>query len=226
MGRAGLELLRCCSCPCLPSDDLNIAIALDVVNGSLYILKMTTVHGYIREIRPRYLAKSQRQALADADVTLVYEQGSRRGNATRLDLERSLRSGDVVAVLHAFLMADQSVRGKSRADFWKAVDAIESRGATIWELYTGLRSANPRERDMMFRAAIEALARGRHKRNENDKRGRPGWKPTDDELAKARAIWGSRKHKTWKDALAALQKLDKRWSQARAYRVLKKRNED
>lgn len=187
---------------------------------------MTTVRGYIREIKPRYSAKGQRQALADAGVSIVYEQGTKRANAVRADLEKSLREGDVVAVLHAFLLADQSVRGKSRDDFWRAVDAIESRGATIWELYTGLKSAEPRERDMMFRASIEALARGRHKRNEHDKRGRPGWKPTPEELAQAKAIWESRRHKTWKDALAALQKLDKRWSQARAYRVFKGRNDD
>ena len=188
---------------------------------------MSSVRGFIREIRPRYLAGTQRKAMADAGVTNVYEQGTKRSIAVRADLERSLRSGDVVAVLHAFLLADQAKRGKSRADLRKAVDAIESRGASIWELYTGLRSTDKRERDTMLRAAVEALARGRHKRSANDKRlGRPKWEPTELEKAKARAEWHSRKHATWQDAVATLQKLDKRWSGARAYRTFGKRNAD
>ncbi len=158
-------------------------------------------------------------------VTLLYVEGGRKAVGTRDDLTRSLRGGDVVAVVHAFLLA-QPLRKGMREDFWAAVDAIESRGASIRELYSGLRSTDARQRDMMLRAAIEALARGRHKRGPHDKRGRPAWVPTPDELAKAKAIWESRKHARWSDALIALKKLDKRWSQARAYRVLGKRNED
>lgn len=186
---------------------------------------MSSVRGFVREIRPRYSATGQRKAMADAGVTNVYEQGTKRSIAVRADLERSLRSGDVVAVLHAFLLADQSKRGQARADLWKAVDAIESRGASIWELYTGLRSTDKRQRDMMLRAAVEALARGRHKRSENDKRGRPAWEPSETEKLKAEVIWRNPKY-TWAQAVTEMRKLDKRWSGPRAYRLFKKRNED
>lgn len=186
---------------------------------------MTTVRGFIREIRPRYLAKSQRKALADAGVSFVYEQGSKRANATRDDLERSLRSGDVVAVLHAFLLADQSKRGKTREDLWRCMDAIEARGASVWELYTGLRSSDKRQRDIMLRAAVEALARGRHKRSENDKRGRLPWEPDETAKLKAEVVWRSPKY-TWKGAVIELRKQDKRWSGPKAYRIFGKRGTD
>ena len=187
---------------------------------------MSSVRGFIREIRPRYSAIGQRKALAEAGVTNVYEQGTKRSIAVRADLERSLRNGDVVAVLHAFLLADPAKRGHARADLWKAIDAIESRGASIWEVYTGLRSTEKRQRDEMLRAAVEALAKGRHKRSERDKRlGRPGWKPSELEKAKANAIWGNTsRYPRWQDALMKLRELDKRWSQARAYRELGKRS--
>lgn len=163
--------------------------------------------------------------MADAGVTNVYEQGAKRSIAVRADLERSLRSGDVVAVLHAFLLADQSKRGKSRADLWKAVDAIESRGAIIWELYTGLRSSDKRQRDMMLRAAVEALSRGRHKRSASDKRGRPPWEPDETARLKAEVVWRNPKY-TGAEAVVEMRKLDKRWSMAKAYRTFKKRFED
>lgn len=164
--------------------------------------------------------------MADAGVTNVYEQGTKRSIAVRSDLERSLRSGDVVAVLHVFLLADPAKRGHARADLWKAVDAIESRGGCIWELYTGLRSDDKRQRDTMLRAAVEALARGRHKRSESDKRGRPPVTFTEVETLRAKAEWHSPKHKKWEDAVAALKRLDKRWTATRAYRLFGKREAD
>lgn len=186
---------------------------------------MSSVRGFIREIRPRYSATGQRKALAEAGVTNIYEQGTKRSIAVRADLGRSLRNGDVVAVLHAFLLADPAKRGHARTDLWKAVDAIESRGASIWELYTGLRSTDKRERDMMLRAAVEALARGRHKRSEKDKRGRPPWEPDEMAKLKAEVIWRNPKY-TWKGAVAELKKQDKRWSGPKAYRIFGKRGTD
>ena len=58
----------------------------------------------------------------------------------------------------------------------------------------------------MTRAAIDALARGRHKTRQSDKRGRPAKSFTEDQWERARAAWESRKLRTWADVAAKLPK--------------------
>ncbi len=47
-----------------------------------------------------------------------------------------------------------------RLTLWAILFEIEDRGATIREISTGRSTANPRERDMMIRDALEVLTKG------------------------------------------------------------------
>lgn len=154
------------------------------------------VIGFIRVILPRYTEAGQRQAMTAHNITRVLQDGDA--------LLRMLRPDQptVVAVLHARLLAnprDKRKKGGTRKAFWTAFDAIEKRGGVIWELYTGLRTDNREGRDKMTREAIDALARGRHKTRQSDKRGRPPKTFTEAQWEKAQAAWESRKLKTWAD---------------------------
>lgn len=165
--------------------------------------------GYIRVILPRYAEAAQRQAMDTHKIARVIQEGGKRQLGTMDDLAKIVRPGTTVAVLHALLLAnprDKRKRGGSRAAFWASLDTIEERGGVIWELYTGLRTDKPAERDRMTREAIDALARGRHKTRQSDKRGRPAKQFTDEQWAKAQAAWESRKLKTWADVQAKLPK--------------------
>jgi hypothetical protein len=143
------------------------------------------------------------------NISRVLQDGGKQHNGTLADLVRMIRGETLIAVQHAMLLADprhDRKRGGSRAAFWAALDAIEERGGVIWELYTGLRTDRPGERDKMTRAAIDALARGRHKTRQSDKRGRPAKQFTEEQWAKAQAAWESMKLKTWADVAPKLPK--------------------
>lgn len=171
---------------------------------------MSDVIGFIRVILPRYTDSGQRKAMDANSIDRVLTEGGkreRRFQGTRSELLRMVRSGTAVAVLHLHLLADpksKHKRGGARADLWRAVDEIERRGGHVWELYTDLRTDTKEGRDAMTRAAVEALARGRHKTHKGDKRGRPKKEFPAADLAKAKAAWESRKLKTWDEVEARL----------------------
>ena len=169
---------------------------------------MTYVIGFVRVILPRYAEAGQRKAM-DAHSITYLQEGGKRARGSRAELLRLVRPDTVVALLHLHLLADPRAkrkRGGTRADLWKAIDAIERNGGTFWELYTGLRSDTREGRDAMTREAVEALARGRHKTSAADKRGRPAKTFTEAQVEKARAAWESRKLKRWADVEAKLPK--------------------
>jgi hypothetical protein len=186
---------------------INLVAPLAFVNSSCYISVMNDVRGYVREILPRYKVVGQRAAMDTHGITMVIQESKRNATGTRADLLRMVAKGRLVAVQHLFLLADprtKSRRGGTRQDLWATVDKIEAGGGVIWELSTGRRTDDRRQRDEMMRDAVEALALGRHKTSQADKRGRPPKSFDDATLAKGRAAWESRKHKRWQDAAAAL----------------------
>lgn len=163
--------------------------------------------GLIRVLKPRYTEAGQRTALAVKEVNTrcVLDLG----NTTREELLRMTRPGTVIAILHLHLLADpkrKRQKGGMRADLWEALDLIEKKGGVVWELYTGLKTSTREGRDMMTREAVETLARGRHKTERSDKRGRPEKKFTDAEWTQAKTAWDSRKLKRWVDVKAKLPK--------------------
>jgi hypothetical protein len=165
--------------------------------------------GFVRVILPRYSEAGQRQAMEAHSISRVIQEGGKQAIGTLADLLRIVRPGTTVAVLHALLLADPRDKHKSggtRKSFWTAFDAIEAKGGHVWELYTGLRTNKLAGRDKMTRAAIDALARGRHKTSRGDKRGRPAKQFTDAQWEKAQAAWESRKLKTWAEVQEKLPK--------------------
>lgn len=187
---------------------------------------MNDVIGFIRVIPPRYAELGQHKAMKDNGVENVIQEGGKKPKGTRSDLLRMRAPGRVMAIQHLFLFADPKAkhkRGGTRADLWKAIDAWEAHGGIFWELSTGLRSDDARERDEMMREAVEALARGRHKTDRGDKRGRPKKQFTPEQLAKGKAVWESRKYKTWDEAAEHLPKGMTKWD---AYDIWKKRGTD
>ena len=164
---------------------------------------MSAVIGFIRVILPRYPESGQRKAMTTHNIEAVIQEGGKKPTGTRADLLRMHAPRRVIAIQHLFLLADPKAkrkRGGTRTDLWKAIDAWEADGGIFWELSTGLRSDDARERDEMTREAVEALARGRHKTDRGDKRGRPKKEFSDDEKAKGKAVWESRKYRTWAEA--------------------------
>jgi hypothetical protein len=208
----------------------NVATRLTVVNGSCTIFKMQDALGYIREIKPRYLAAGQRKAMATHNIARAIQEGGKPADGVRLgtikDVLKMGARGRVIAVQHMFLLANprSSKRlGGKRKDFWRTFDALEAKGCILWELHTGYRSDNPKERDLMTREAIEALARGRHKTSDADKRGRPPQKFTEEQLRQAYDAWHSRKLKTWAEVA---KKMPAGFTLTRAYKTWGRRNLD
>ncbi len=181
---------------------------------------MSGVRGYIRVILPRYPEAGQRKVLETKGVNGILVEDGRNSVHTRADLVRLVRKGTVIAIQHLFLLADpreKRKRGGTRADLWKAIDAIEAKGGFLWELSTGLNSGRPRERDQMTRAAVEALARGRHKTTGSDKRGRPLAEFDEKQMTAAKLVWvDTKRFPTWS---AARKAMPKGFTSARAYQL-------
>lgn len=188
------------------------------------------VIGFVRVFMPRYAARGQYEAMVLHGVAKAIQAGTVRSDqqvdglkvveGTRDDLLTVARKGTVVAVLHAHLLVEPGKHGK-RQDFWSVLDALEAKGAVLWELYTGLRTNKREQRDTLTRNAVEALARGRHKVRMSDKRGRPPKKFSDTEWEQTKSAWESRRLKTWK---AVKTKLPKGMTLRRAWEKFGPRN--
>lgn len=157
-----------------------------------------TVVGFIRK-HVRHALPPQRDLMAQHDITKVYE-----------DLPLCIRhcrkgQGDVVAVARLRLLADPACLRKAggmRASLYAALDALEAAGASIWELETGRRSTEPRERDAMLREAIDAMSRSRPGARPP---GRPKKSWTPEQQTIMRLHWHSNRHATDSDAVAAIR---------------------
>lgn len=121
------------------------------------MITKSTIVGYVRK-HPRHSEKAQREALQRHGISKIY---------TDIDLcirQRRKGHGDVVAVTRALLLADPRDLRKSgglRQSMWTAIDRIEAKGAAVWEINTDLRTSDPRQRDAIIRANVDALARTR-----------------------------------------------------------------
>lgn len=196
---------------------------------------MDAVIGFVRVNLPRYTAVGQRRVMALNNIRDVIQKGERvrddvstenmkvhAGDVS--DLIRMAVTGRVFAVVHAHLLANpelRNTRGAVRRDFWRVLDAIEGKGSIIWELYTNRRTDNPKQRDLLTRDAIEAIALGRHKTRRSDKRGRPPKEFDDATKTKGQLVWLSRRWKTW---AAAEKRLPKGMTVWDAYELYGPRN--
>lgn len=106
----------------------NFAIA----SNACYKLPMTLI-GYIRHTKSRS-ASRQREALEAASVETIYTEGE-HGETLR-EAIRTLRKGDRLVVLHAWLLAEPKVKTNDRPSdtYFDAAKAIKKRGAILQEL--------------------------------------------------------------------------------------------
>lgn len=154
----------------------------------------------------------------------IYELGK---DCELAEAVRSVRPRDVVGVTRLWVVADpkRGRKGGMRKALYAAADAIEERGAVIEEVETGRVSSDPKQRDAMMRDAIEAVTKaGRGMSSAaNARKGRKAVEFSEAATEKAKAVWHSRKHKTWADAAAAMPK---GFTVHRAFKLWGKRNAD
>ena len=159
--------------------------------------------------------------MADNGVHITYEHSVKRPDMREFWL-RTLRPGDLATVLWLCLLADDIGNADvKRRDLQEVIDDIESRGAIIWELGSGLKSSDKRQRDKMISTAWVGLAKGRMP-GHGDKRGRP---PSWQDAAEREIIWQewhSKAHKTNAiAAFAASERLGKKITAAVMYRIVR-----
>lgn len=154
--------------------------------------------GYVRAL-PRPSLASQKDAMRERGIARVYEDLALCIHQRRKGL------GDVVAVRSLRVLADPAHlrrAGGLRQSLYDALDAIEARGASVWELDTDRRTTDPRQRDQMLRDAIDTMSRARPSARPP---GRPMKKWTPEQQTIMRLHWHSNRHPTDDAAVAAIQ---------------------
>lgn len=149
---------------------------------------------YIRPL-PRLTESGQRK-LVDGCAAVYVEGDKESGRALTLaDFIGSLRKGDVavVAWLHVLAPPRTTTNIMPRERLWKAIKAIEARGATIFEVHTGRSSASKDDRDGMIQDAIEHItSAGRAAASQQNGAKSKGRKPDEidpDESKRAKDVW-------------------------------------
>ncbi|MFM2422179.1 MAG: hypothetical protein RL291_709 [Pseudomonadota bacterium] len=174
-----------------------------------------TMRGYVRPL-PRLTEARQRAALLLCRVLYVESK-----TETLADLIATLRKGDVVAVvwLHVLAAPRTTYRDKPRDALWLAIEQIEAKGASIFEVETQRHTATKSERDGMIRDAIEHLtSAGRAaagKRNGAKSKGRPAKVFAPEVIEAARIAWFDLRHRT---NVVAVKAGPKGWSMSRYYK--------
>jgi hypothetical protein len=175
-----------------------------------------TMRGYVRPL-PRLTEARQRAALSVCRIVYVESK-----TETLADLIATLRKGDVVAVvwLHVLAAPRTTYKDKPRDALWTAIEQIEAKGASIFEVETQRHTATKVERDGMIREAIEHLtsagraAAGR--RNGAKSKGRPAKVFAPEIVERARVVWKSLDYDTNDDAVKAGPK---GWAMSRYYKT-------
>lgn len=157
--------------------------------------------------------RRQRDACEEAGATVHYVIGT--DCQSWRDAIRSVRRGDVVAVMHLALLPDAKTRKLIPSqDMRDALEAIERRGGSLVEAATGRRSSVASERAAMIADAARSLGSGGRSLSSEQarangakagaSRGRPAARFSDADMVRARAAWDSRKLATWADVAEAL----------------------
>jgi len=144
---------------------------------------------------PRLTGAGQRKLVEGC--AQIYNEGEKEGGhtITLADFIASLRKGDiaVVAWLHVLARPRTSTDIRPRDELWKAIRAIEARGATIFEVHTGRHSATKIDRDGMIQDAIEQItSAGRATASQQNGAKSKGRKPDEidpEERKLAKSVW-------------------------------------
>jgi hypothetical protein len=168
--------------------------------------------GFIRP-HPRIGEKVQRSALNEDGVKGIVDD--------RKAIERMACKGRMFKVRHLFLFAEPKARkgrGGWRKDLLDFMGRVEDKGAVIKDVDLQLTTEKPSHRSAMVLQAIEHLAKnGRtvHLKGKRSGRKRTIYSPEVE--AAIEKIWlNTRDYPTDDDAMKAIHKIDKTYSQARA----------
>lgn len=139
--------------------------------------------------------------------------GKRIAQVTRADIERMVRRGTVVRVMHTFLLAEPKRTSTAmRDDLNEAIGGIAKRGGFIEDVESGLTSAEKGHWFAMSARALELIGKhcqgARSATNGKRQRGRSLVEFSDAQLRDAKAIWRNVKdYPTWEDAGKALAEI-------------------
>jgi hypothetical protein len=195
---------------------------------------MTEAVDKIGVVRDHRWIKADQQAAILAPrcrIVVALGRGAKAQEVSRDDLVRLVRPGTMVECVHAFLLAEPRMRhrpGGMKADLRMMIGKLERRGAVISDVDAGLTTASEGHKKAMLALADHHI--GRHNRglksalNGALSRGRPTYRPTKGDLAKAKAIWRNVKdYPEWKDAAAAFEQEVSQFTTARAFKLWKGR---
>ena len=158
--------------------------------------KPTFTLGFVRDL-PRLKRAGQEAELRKHGVQWLYYKNERLVNAVRP------ASLNIVALYRLELLADPATRRKAgdmRKSMFRTLNALEKKGAVLWEISTNLRTDRGRERDTMIQDAIDRLARSKT----GSDAGRPKTKWSVEQMRIMKLHWPSLEHRYDKDAWQAI----------------------
>lgn len=147
---------------------------------------------------PRRSERAQRSMMDAAGIAKVYDDWA------LLIRQRRRGAGDVVAVSDLWVIADptkRTVKGGMRGSLIDRRAEARTAGASILELATGRSTLDAGEADAMLTDALDVLA---NSRSRSKRIGRPPKDYGEHERTIMRIHWTSTKHRTNRDALAAM----------------------
>jgi len=186
------------------------------------------IRGIARNVSKRYPVAAQQALMAQNGLTVIYAETKQyAGVDIRGAWLHSLRPGDVGVVTWLGLLADPvgnvTLR---RRDLKEVLDAIEHQGASVWELATGRRSTDKKQRDAMIADAWDGLAKQRFDKG-TAKAGRPAQFTAPEDRAVVWEEWHSKAHKTNAEAArAASARLKRTISANRMWRIVLEMRKD
>lgn len=170
-------------------------------------------------------ADKQAAALAPRCTRIVSLGGGDVPRVAREDVEKLVRAGTVVELVHAFLLADPARKrtaGGMKSDFRSVLTRLEKRGGIVVDVDAGICSK--KHRRALLALVDSDLARSnrgaKSATNGAQSKGRPPASFTMAQLKEARAIWRNPKDfPAWGDVQRAFDADVPGFTTARAYKL-------
>jgi len=174
----------------------------------------------------RWLSASEQERILSPRCRIVVSLGGGKAKQVTLDeLAKLTRPGDVIELVHVFLLANprkKHVVGGMKADLKAAVALlVDKRQGIISDADTGLTTETPGHRKAITALAEDQIGRSnkglKSALNGAQSKGRPPAKFTAEQMKEAKAIWRNvMDYPTWG---AAVNALPDGFTGARAYKL-------
>jgi hypothetical protein len=178
----------------------------------------------------RWLSAAEQERILAERCRIVVSLGGGRAKVVTLDeLAKLTRPGDVIELVHVFLLADprkKHVAGGMKANLKAAIALlVDKRQGIISDVDAGLTTEKAGHRNAMMALAEDQIGRSnkglRSALNGAKSKGRPVASFTSQEVKNAKATWRNVKdYPTWGDVAKALPE---GFTTARAYKLFGKR---